>query len=73
MNIYKAKDVSDYCYTIILAPPSLHHSPSLRLPVSAACPRGKIVLTKMPILPFGESIPPTTLKPRPFLPPPFSK
>ena len=37
-----------------------------------AWPLGKMVLTKMPMLPFGESLPPTTLKPRPFLPGPFS-
>ena len=71
MNIYKATVcwlLTHYCYTIILA-----SSPSLRDPVSAAWPTGNIVLTKMPMLPLGESIPPTTLKPRPFLPPPFSK
>ena len=47
-------------------------SPSWRVPSSAACPFGKIDLTKMPMSPRGESLPPTTLKPRPFLPLPFS-
>jgi len=47
--------------------------PSLRVPSSAACPLGKMDLTKMPMLPRGESLPPTTLNPRPFLPTPFSK
>ncbi len=46
--------------------------PSLMLPWSMACPTGKIVLTKMPMDPLGESMPPTTLKPRPFRPGPFS-
>ena len=32
-----------------------------------------MVLTKIPMLPFGESLPPTTLNPSPFLPGPFSK
>ena len=31
-----------------------------------------MVLTKMPMIPFGESLPPTMLKPRLFLPAPFS-
>jgi hypothetical protein len=31
-----------------------------------------MVLTKMPMLPLGESLPPTTLKPSPFRPGPFS-
>ena len=46
--------------------------PSLSTPLSAAWPTGKMVLTKMPMLPLGESIPPTTLNPSPFLPGPFS-
>ena len=49
------------------------HVPSLSLPSSAACPLGKIVFTNIPMLPFGESLPPTTEKPRLFLPRPFSK
>jgi len=58
-----------------LAPFSLYCfcSPSFRVPSSAAWPLGKIDLTNMPMLPRGESLPPTTLKPRPFLPLPFSK
>jgi hypothetical protein len=32
-----------------------------------------MVLTKMPMLPLGESLPPTTLNPSPFFPWPFSK
>ena len=46
--------------------------PSCSLPSSAAWPVGKIVLTKMPILPFGESRPPTMENPRLFFPGPFS-
>ncbi len=46
--------------------------PSLIVPWSAAWPLGKIVLTKIPIFPLGESRPPTTLNPRPFFPGPFS-
>ena len=44
--------------------------PSLRSGRSAAWPSGNIVLTKIPMLPLGESIPPTTLKPSPFFPGP---
>ena len=47
--------------------------PSLSPGFSAAWPSGNIVLTKIPMEPLGESIPPTTLKPSPFLTPgPFS-
>ena len=47
--------------------------PSFMAPwASIACPTGKTVFTKIPIEPLGESIPPTTLKPNPFLPGPFS-
>ena len=46
--------------------------PSLTVPWSAACPLANIVLTKMPICPLGESRPPTTEKPSPFFPGPFS-
>ena len=49
------------------------YKPSWSLPFSAAWPVGKIVLTKMPILPLGESLPPTIEKPKLFLPGPFSK
>ena len=34
----------------------------MSVPRSRACPTGKMVLTKMPMLPLGESMPPTTLK-----------
>lgn len=47
------------------------HPPSLRLPSSAACPEWNTVFTKIPMLPFGESRPPTTLNPRDFLPGPL--
>ena len=47
------------------------YPPSLRLPSSAACPEWNTVFTKIPILPFGESRPPTTLNPRDFLPGPL--
>ena len=49
------------------------YEPSWSLPLSAAWPVGKIVLTKMPMLPLGESLPPTIEKPKLFLPGPFSK
>lgn len=39
---------------------------------SAAWPFGKMVLTKMPMLPLGESRPPTMEKPRDLRPRPFS-
>jgi len=42
--------------------------PSFNDLCSMACPTGKIVFMKIPILPLGESIPPTTLNPSPFLP-----
>ena len=48
------------------------HRPSLSVPKSSACPTGKMVLTKIPMLPLGESMPPTTLNPSPFFPGPFS-
>ena len=48
------------------------YKPSWSLPSSAAWPVGKMVLTKMPILPFGESRPPTMENPRLFFPGPFS-
>lgn len=47
--------------------------PSLSVPSSAAWPLGKIVFTKIPMFPFGESLPPTMENPSPFLPWPFSK
>lgn len=50
----------------------VRYSPFLSLFSSAACPLGKIVLTKMPMLPLGESRPPTMENPRDFLPRPFS-
>ena len=47
--------------------------PSFMAPcASIACPTGNTVFTKIPMDPFGESIPPTTLNPNPFLPGPFS-
>lgn len=42
-------------------------------PCSAACPVAKIVLTKMPISPRGESRPPTMLNPSDFFPMPLLK
>ena len=51
----------------------LEISPSCSFPSSAACPVGRMVLTKIPIMPLGESRPPTMLKPRLFFPGPFSK
>ena len=50
-----------------------HNLPSRRFCSSAAWPEGKIDLTKMPMLPLGLSLPPTTLKPRPLLPGPLVK
>ena len=47
--------------------PCLHPKPSRSPGFSAACPSGKIVFTNIPIEPRGESIPPTTLNPRPLL------
>ena len=48
--------------------------PSCSFPSSsAACPEGRTVLTKIPIIPLGESRPPTIENPRLFLPGPFSK
>ena len=47
--------------------------PSNNLPFSAACPVGRMVFTNIPIIPFGESRPPTILNPKLFLPCPFSK
>ena len=47
-------------------------SPSLSLPSWLAWPVGRMVLTKMPMLPFAESRPPTIEKPRDFFPWPFS-
>lgn len=44
----------------------------MSLPSSAACPVGRMVFTNIPMIPFGESLPPTMLKPRLFLPAPFS-
>lgn len=46
-------------------------SPAKRFPLSAACPLTKIVLTKIPMLPFGESFPPTIEKPNDFIPAPL--
>lgn len=40
---------------------------------SAACPLLNIVLTKIPISPRGESLPPTILNPKPFPPADFVK
>lgn len=48
-------------------------SPSRRVPSSAAWPDSKMVLTKMPMLPLGESWPPTMLKPSDLWPAPFWK
>ena len=53
-------------------PDLYYYLPSWSLPSSAAWPVGKMVLTKMPILPFGESRPPTMENPRLFFPGPFS-
>lgn len=49
------------------------NQPSLSVPSSTACPVGNMVLTKIPMLPLGESRPPTIENPSPFLPWPFSK
>lgn len=45
--------------------------PASKFPSSAACPLAKIVLTKIPIFPLGESRPPTMLKPSDFIPTPL--
>lgn len=47
--------------------------PSCKDPENAAWPWGNTVLTKMPIDPRGESVPPTILKPKERWPGPFSK
>ena len=60
------------CRRCVVATVMAGRQPSRRSGRSAAWPSGKMVLTKMPMLPRGESIPPTTLKPRPFFPGPFS-
>lgn len=48
-------------------------SPARSVPSSAACPEGKTVFTKIPIIPLGESLPPTMLNPRDFIPGPLKK
>lgn len=47
--------------------------PSFKSCDSAAWPVGKIVFTKIPMLPFGESMPPTILKPKDLKPGPLWK
>ena len=57
LEIHFMNETSEHKY-----PRIRHCPPSLSVPRSRACPTGKMVLTKMPMLPLGESMPPTTLK-----------